>query len=285
MAKWKDVGQSRRTPAKHELMRNIVGKEVGAAGSMQAIERLVWADLTAGSGVPVDGLEWERNCSPGILAYHATRSRKPVDITLYEIKPATFDLLLASLHQHLPALGYTPVDEGVWRYRETVLLLALNQSGEHAGLGNIKRGDSDAVVVTNDPNAITDWAMRPSFAQEIANLTPWFRSISTMGCNVGGLKRLDLAERAHWFDLVSQQEAALPPYRDLLLAAIEHDAAQWAYLLCEPVKWKSVMEKVTRDSFKKFGYALDLAWYRSDPARFAQLKQRLFLTSKERGSL
>lgn len=180
------VGRSRRTPAKHELMRRIIGKEVGAARHIAAIERCIWIDLTAGDGIPADELPWERDCSPG--------------------------------------------------------------------------------------------------AKEIADRTPWFRSISTMGCNTGGLMRLNSDERAEWFDRIQEQEGALPRHRDLLLAAIQSDSAKWAYLLCEPVKWRDEMERQARDSFGRFGFGLDMAWFGSQRPAYEALKRRLFLTRTELGA-
>lgn len=286
MAKLMDVGRSHRTPAKHALMDKIYGSEVGVAslntGKMGRVRRLVWVDLTAGDGIPEDGLEWHRNCSPGINAYHATKAKKPVDVTLHEIQPATFDRLITSLSENLPALGYRQIAETTWSYGEYVHLRALNGSGSDASVGHIQ--STDAVLVSNDPNAITTWAMRPTFAQEISNRTWAFRSISTMGCNPAGLKRSDPTIRAGWFDVVKSQEQALPRHRDLLLAAIEGDSAQWAYLLNEPVKWYEKAETVVKTAFAKHGYSMELAWHRATPARFEDLKAKLFLTRDELNS-
>lgn len=275
------VGRSGRTPAKHDLMRSIVGREVGAAGSMTAVDRLVWFDLTAGDGITCDeGASWAMGCSPGIMALYATHSKKPVDLTLFEIKPATYDRLMSSLSRHLPDLGYVPVEEGRWAFGNVVDLRAVNGSGADASIAGVCR--FDAVLVSNDPNAITDWAMRPSFAREISEKTPWFRSISTMGCNPAGLKRLPPDIRMGWFDLIASQENALPRYRDLLLAAIAGDDAQWAYLLGEPVKWRGSAERMATTAFRRHDYTLDMAWCRMQRGPFDDLKRRLFLTRSER---
>jgi hypothetical protein len=261
-------------------MSSIYGREVGVAGSLPNIERLVWIDLTAGDGIPEDGLEWKTNCSPGINAYHATKATKPVDVTLYEIQPATFDRLIDSLTVNLPDIGYQQVTETTWRFGRHVTLRAVCGSGEAADVSGIRK--TDAVLVSNDPNAITTWAMRSSFAGEVGSRAWCFRSISTMGCNPAGLKRSDASVRAGWFDLVRQQEAALPGHRDLLLAAIEGDSAQWAYLLCEPARWRVSVEKSVDTAFKKHGYAMEKAWYRVEQRSFQSLKDRLFLTHDER---
>jgi hypothetical protein len=260
-------------------MSAIFGREVGAAGNLPAIHRLVWQDLTAGDGVPEDGMDWRFNCSPGILAYHATKSQKPVRVTLYEIQPATFDRLVASLDANLPRLGYERAGDTSWRCGQADLE-AVYGNGAEAPAWGISR--TDAVLVSNDPNAITTWAMRPTFAEEVAARAWCFRSVSTMGCNVGGLKRSEPAARAGWFDLVKQQEAALPRHRDLLLAAIEGDAAQWAYLMSEPTKWRNTVRPTVQSAFKKYGYGLEMAWHRHQPEAYERIKARLFLTRDER---
>jgi hypothetical protein len=275
------VGRSWRTPAKHDLMRQLIGKEVGVVGSKADIARSVWYDLTAGDAAPVDDQPWEQSCSPGILAHHATNSKKPVVVILYEIKPNTFSRLVANLAERLPTMGYARGDDGLWLFGEHVRFHAICASGSDADIRGVQRGD--AVFAFNDPNAITEWAMRPTFAAEIQSRTWLFRSLTTMGCNPAGLKRLDYDEhRAGWFDLIQAQERAQPPHRDLLLAAIRRDDAQWAYLMSEPTKWKPAMEVTARSSFKRFGMDVDTAWWRTEPEAFEALKRQLFLTNAER---
>lgn len=283
MAKSLDVGRSWRTYAKHDLMSSVVGQEVGVVNHGPALrdrERLVWIDLTAGDAALIEDVEWHRGCSPGILAHHAAQSAKPVGVILHEIQPATYDRLLANLETYLPGLGYTRETDNTWRIpgRRT-MVHALNQSGQKASVGYLRR--TDAVLVLNDPNAITEWAMRATFASEIADVTWCFRSLSTMGCNPGGLKRTPLTERESWFSLIGTQQEALPPHRDLLLAAIERDEAQWAYLLSTASKWRSNTESVVRSAFGRCGRTAATAWFRHDQAAFEETKRRLFLTKNE----
>lgn len=276
------VGRSWRTYAKHDLMRSFVGREVGAANSMRSIYRLVWLDLTAGDAVT--DAAWSRNSSPGILAHHALNARKPVDISMFEIKTATHERLLASLAGALPDLGYERVRDDYWRIPDRVTLRVIHGSGHDAHI-DLMRHRGDAALVLNDPNAITEWAMRPTFAAEIAGRAWCFRSLSTMGCNPAGLKRLPFEERLKWFELVRQQEDALPPHRDLLLAAIERDDAQWAYLVCDPEKWRVQTEKVVETAFRSVGRTVALSWYRRQPDLFEEQKRTLFFTKPERKEL
>lgn len=279
MSKHLDVGRSWRTWAKHELMSSFVGQEVGSGSKMRAIERHGWIDLSAGDAAPVDGVEWHKACSPGILAHYAAFSGKPVEIVLHEIQPATYDRLLSNLADQLSRMGYVQFSHNLWRLGDRVRVRALNMSGHAASVSFVER--TDAVLVLNDPNAITEWAMRDSFAHEVASRTPWFRSLSTMGCNPAGIKRMDIEERRGWFGLLGAQQDALPQYRDLLLAAIERDDAQWAYLMSTAEKWRASTEAVVKTAFKKIGRTAAMSWYRRDPECFEDTKRTLFLTKKE----
>jgi len=279
MVKSLDVGRSWRTYAKHELMNSTMGQEVGATRELPDAHRLIWIDLTAGDAALVDGAAWHDGCSPGILARHAVKSSKPVLITLHEIQAATFDRLLTNLAQHLPALGYERTREDTWQIKSRVTLRARNASGQQASAQDVQR--NDAVFVLNDPNAITEWAMRDTFAREINERTWLFRSLSTMGCNAAGLKRMKADERISWFDLVEAQQAALPVHRDLLLAAIERDEAQWAYLLGTAALWRGKTEALVRTAFKRCGRTAAMAWFRKSAPEFQDTKLQLFLTKNE----
>jgi len=282
------VGRSWRTVAKHGLMRSFVGQEVGVLAAKHAeweITRAGLYDLTAGDGIAPDHTQWIHGCSPGILANHATHLPIPAVVRLHEIQPATYDRLLDSLATHLPTLGYTKNAADRWLYEANgaqVELVAINGSGSDADTSLIRWGDKDAVLTLNDPNAITEWAMRPTYAQEIRERTWCARSLSTMGCNPAGIKRLDISERLQWFDLIQAQQDALPPYRDLLLAAIERDEAQWAYLICDPGKWRAKTESVVRTAFSKVGRTVAMSWYRANPDQFEETKRSLFFTQRER---
>lgn len=284
MTKHRDVGRSWRTWAKHELMSSFIGEEIGVVNrALRDRGRLVWIDLTAGDAANVDGVAWHKACSPGILAHHAAyrdvHARKPVEIVLYEIQSATFDRLVSNLDRNLPSMGYAKDGPNRWRIGDKVTITAVNASGHDADISFV--GRTDAVFVLNDPNAITEWAMRDTFAQEITSRTWCFRSLSTMGCNPAGIKRMDIEERRAWFGLVGAQQAALPNYRDLLLAAIERDEAQWAYLLSTAEKWRASTESVVKTAFKKIGRTAAMSWFGRDPDRFEETKRTLFLTKKE----
>lgn len=274
-----NVGRSWRTPIKHDYTWSIVGQEAGAIAHLGA-QSGAWYDLTAGDAALIAGKMWHRACSPGILAYHASQCTVPVRVRLHEIQPATYDRLLGNLGSYLPALGYGPTNPGVWTHPVSgSTVTAYNLSGAEADVTDIDR--DTAVFVVNDPNAIIDWAMRPTFAAEISAITGLFRCLSTMGCNPAGLKRLTIDERIKWFAAVREQQQAMPHYRDLSLAALDRDEAQWAYLVATSDKWRAKTDQAARKSAKNCNRSVSIAWWRQDHDEFDALLLRLFLQKSE----
>lgn len=262
-------------------MNRMFGREIAAGGCLPYINEHVWFDLTAGDGVVGEDLVWERNCSPGLMAYHAKATNglqgKRVVVKLYENAAATFDRLLTNLNLNLPRLGYEQ-EGGVWRCGMAEIH-PIYGSGADASLESVT--PRTAVLASNDPNAITTWAMRPTFAMEVRHHTSHFLTINTLGCNPGGLKRLDIEARQPWFDLITNHHERIPPYHDLILVRIDGDDSQWAYLMCSPHKWRDRVEKEIDGSFKKIGVTVQYAWLKSQPEHFYEMQQILFLTRKE----
>jgi hypothetical protein len=107
--------------------------------------------------------------------------------------------------------------------------------------------------------------------------------LATLGCNVGGLKRLSLEDRAGWFDYVRAIVNDMPTYHDALLIALDGDSAQWAYLLRLPCKWSGITQNAIHTTGAKFSdYPLSVASFRDSRAEFDSLQIRLFLTKVER---
>jgi hypothetical protein len=274
-----NVGRSWRTPIKHDYLWSIVGQEAGAIAHLGA-QRGAWYDLTAGDAALIPGEMWHRSCSPGILAYHASQCQVAVDVRLHEIQTATYDRLIGNLSTYLPALGYSATGTAVWTHPGNgSTVTAHNLSGFEADVTDVDR--DTAVFVVNDPNAITEWAMRPTFTAEIAARTWLSRCLSTMGCNPGGIKRGHIAERVNWFATVREQQQAMPEYRDLSLAALDRDEAQWAYLVATSDKWRTKTDQAARKSAKGCSRSVSIAWWRQGPDGFDDLLMRLFLQKSE----
>lgn len=252
----------------------------------------IWYDLTSGDGIGGDEPgQWVKTCSPGLLTSWACGAPKnvPVAVHLYEIQKGTYDRLVESLHENLAGFKYLGSDaatdrwHGSGKYGNVVDLVAHSGSGSAAEISYI-RSHKTSVIALNDPNAITTWAMRPTFSSEVQERTWMFRSLSTLGCNPSGLKRLTRDERAAWFDLIDSVMRSLPNWRDLLLCAIQRDAAQWAYLIETPDKWRSSTSREASKAFAEVGRALDTSWYRMDTEDFRGTMERLFLTVGERSA-
>lgn len=263
------------------MLNFLLEKEIGASGHIDSIGRNIILDLTAGDAVPLDGQPWRLGCSPGIYAGRARFARKPLISAHWEIKPETFGRLAENMARELPGLGYHEVEEHKWRFGDKVDLYLFNRdAGEGFDVSKVRR--SDAVYLLNDPNAMTSWAMKPGFAASIERRTGMFRSMSTMGCNVNGIMRLRPEERAKWFDLLREQEVNLPSHRDLYLVVRERDASKWGFLLSEPVVWRSKIEAQVSAEFRRHEQAVTAAWFKAQPEEYAALKDRLFLTARER---
>lgn len=279
MSKSPNVGRSWRTPIKHDYLWSIVGQEAGAIAHLGA-QRSAWYDLTAGDAALIPGKMWHRSCSPGILAYHAATCQIPVNILLHEIQAATYDRLIDNLDSYLPALGYGPTSPSIWTHPVSgSTVVAHNLSGAEADVTDIDR--DTAVFVVNDPNAITEWAMRPTFTAEIAARTWLSRSLSTMGCNPGGIMRGPITGRIEWFATVREQQQSMPEYRDLSLAALDRDEAKWAYLVATSDKWRDKTDQAAKKSAKDCNRSISTAWWRKDHDQFDALLLRLFLQKSE----
>lgn len=300
MPKIKDVGTSEQhTPIKHAIMREFVAKEVRAANNLGWIKRLVWIDLTAGNAELAHGTNWSDACSPGILASCATESTKPVIVDLYEKNPDTYTKLVDNLDKNLPALGYRRTSDNGWNEWATanVRIRAWERDGREAGINHIRRGD--AVLVLNDPNSITEWAMRRTFASEINNIrgVKGIRTLSCVGFNVSGIKRTpflrddpspqpdSIRARSDWYGLIRSITDTLPDRLDLMLAGFARDRSQWAYLFSSPKVWrdKGEEEEVIAEAFTATGEAHDYeyAWAKRDREKFARLVDRRILTKAE----
>ncbi len=282
------------TPLKHEIMWKLVSGESGVVDKGWAhrdITGMVWYDLTAGDAAPVDGMEWSRACSAGILAHHARLSSKPVRVALYEKAELTYRELLSNLSRELPGLGWSPkMKEGLWAAPNGSAIRAFLKPGEEADTSFIRK-DLDAVMIFNDPYDVNGWAMRNDFLYE-ASLRTWsVRSLSTLGCNVNGIKRMDQEKRSRWFDFPDQVRRGQPNYRDMVLAAVDRNDAQWAYLIATSIKWREKTEKILSvaaghvqdNRYPNKKTTVTTAWYRTQPEKFKDVTERLFLRKEERG--
>lgn len=296
------VGHGFRTPGKHRVMDLCLSQEVGALSVIAAKyrkRRSPWYDLTAGSGIAVnyDGVElpdselnqWEKGCSVGILTGNAMKSHIDVVIRASEKAPNTFDVLANVLSERLPEYGLQQCSNptaasstfawiGHNKFGANVIFEVTHGSGQDAYAGDIS--NSDAVFALNDPNSMAELAMSEEFTAAVST-AKFVRMLHTMGCNVGGIKRLDRELRSHWFDFITAQRVALHRHHDLILGAIERDASQWAYMLRTASRWRQSNSDQMRKAFDRFGMTLAVHSYRDNPRQFYDLRNQLFLTQRE----
>lgn len=254
MPKFLDVGRSNRSPGKHATINTFVGKQFGVSSKLYRDRLHHLIDCTAGDGKADD---FERQTSPGILMRHAKWYRSQggsVQVHLYERSLAN----AASLQDCCT---------------DDVHVYAMNayDMPEHWS------SSSDIVFVVNDPNTMRDWALPPV----LKNAPPMTLIFSTLGCNVGGLKRIPINERLVWYNNIADQLQMLQDWHDAYLAALENDSAQWAYLVNAPRRWQKDMKDMFAKGFRGT-YDVVGAWYKAEHEDFNALVDNLFLTKKER---
>jgi hypothetical protein len=293
----KPPGHSDRTPGKHDLLNRVAGKLAWVAQTEKVGGRAVYfIDLCAGDGIPVDdekalGHDFWNGTSPGILIRQAGGVSKKLtaNVDLYEISRTTFDRLIESLERELGCCAVIgPDNVHTFRFRSyggIVTIRAIPGNGLHAQVNHLRQ--NTCVLVNNDPNTQKDWAMRPTFVPEIRSKTWMCTTLSTMGCNVGGLLRMSLDERQPWYSQVMAIRTSLPAHQNIILAAIDRDPARWAYLVTPPTVWTQEsarwsVQKEVRTCFRKINREMRIASLRDDPDDFEELQDILFLRNAER---
>jgi hypothetical protein len=246
------VGKSHRTPGKHLAMDKIVGKTVGVHSRFFSDKVFVVVDCTAGDGV---SSEFSKSTSPGIFNRHLEfLESKGIETrsAFYEKTPGSVELLRLALPNRNVIHGDSKDMTPIW-------------------------GPGDVLLVSNDPNTINEWAL-PDALAAAPQLTTIF---STLGCNVGGLKRLPFEQRQAWYSHVRAQISLLQGWHDAYLVTLKGDAAQWAYLVNAPKKWRDVTEKAFASAFNGSKYEVEGAWFKQDRANFLAIVDYLFKTKKE----
>ncbi len=273
------VGKSHRTPFKHFLLNALLGREAGIFShcpNKTHARADPWhvIDMNAGDG---DG----ELSSPGVIAKHAIYARGygvPVRVTLIERAEATFHRLLGNVPVRED--GY-PLLTGGWLSRgfpcQWELFECLHLDSR---LYRVPREhEHQAVFVHSDPNSLADWCLTPEVIETFTETTTM---LATLGCNVGGLKRLSAEERIGWFDHVSRITDSMPNYHDAVLISLDSDPAQWAYLVRAPSKWTERVMESALGGAKRAGLRLSMGSLRQSAAEFIRLERELFLTHSER---
>jgi len=270
------VGQSfERTPGKHSFLNAILGRETGSipfviknrgADFMNYPWCLV--DLCAGDGV--DSMT-SGTCSPGIISKHARnfnqRNQDGARVLFVEKGDHQFDKLKDSLYvEGFDVYHGLNTDDRVLRFIE----------------GNTSR--TSPVFLHNDPNKVSDW----NLSDELVNFFRYGKrrltTLSTLGCNVRGLKRLPIEARLPWFQRLDNLCKAIPSDHDAQLFVLDRDKDQWSYLITGPNKWVNKDKRYEADFYNAFGnwkHGISMASRRRHPDKWKQLVNRLFFTKRE----
>jgi hypothetical protein len=286
-------GKSGITPCKHFLLNRLLGREMGVLSrGMPPVKEVLLYDLTAGDGVPYVPTEqgellpraaFGDGCSPGIFLRHADFlvrcNRLPVRLTSCEKQAITHSELLKNTGSWLAANEWMELSRGVHvkGYGEVRYLNANSQELQPPLINR-----DAACFIYNDPNHIEDWSLTAEFVRNCPKFTT---SLSTLGCNVGGLKRIEEGKRREWFTRVEVLcESLLQNWHDACLFSVG-GADQWAYLITAPSKWRDEITneclKAAQRLEKKITAPPQVVWRKQNPGAFHELQRFLFLTRDE----
>jgi hypothetical protein len=142
-----------------------------------------------------------------------------------------------------------------------------------------KLNSDQAVFVHCDPNAVSHMPLTGPFVDSWNRHTNY---LVTLGCNVGGAKRLSYDERLGWFEYIRMLTDHLPKHHDAMLFWLQNDASMWAYLLSFPATWaKDFQAMATKKASGFWPKGVGSASYRTQRKIFDDQVKQLFLTKEE----
>ena len=214
------VGKSSRTPYKHWLYKSMLGKMIGAAstGKSPCNGTIKVLDMCAGDGVETNGDPL--SSSPAIACHHMNSvfhnsHRVTRSAHLYEKEYLTFEKL---------TLRFGGKDN----------MTLVNGDSRGVTTKTIGAKPGDGVFIYADPNSITTLPVTDELVDSFTDTTLF---LMTLGCNVGGAKRLGIDDRRGWMDVVNMTLDSMKPWHDIHLLSLNRDDSQWAYLAAWPRVW------------------------------------------------
>jgi hypothetical protein len=218
-ARANSVGTSSRTPLKHKLLDKFMGKIIGAQCSLftPCNKNFLVVDLCAGDGADTMG---PNSPSPSIIRKHLMDDRGRAlsrSAIFYEKDTATFKRLSD-------------------RHADCSKITLINGDSMLMPLSTIHGRGKDSIFIYADPNHIDHL---PITGEMMANLSSTTLMYITLGCNVGGLKRIPFESRLKWFQKILMILKSVNEWHDLILITLNNDASQWAYMLVIPRKWSA----------------------------------------------
>lgn len=258
-------GRSSRTPFKHWVLDAHLGKIAGVLStknkSVPAVANpFLCVDLCAGDGTETD----DHQSSPRIIAKHCNwmaQRGMNVRCVLIEKQTATFESLESSMAEVQMAFPCELRNADATEYLF------------------VPSCDKQAVFINCDPNSIADLPFSQGLARSLTQTTTM---TLTLGCNVGGLKRLRREQREEWFQYISVMIDIMPAWHDALLIALESDDAQWAYFTRLPKVWtEQQVSAITSKGQAMFPRGVRVESLHKNRRGFQDLVNRLFLTKAE----
>lgn len=265
MTKKRVPGRSSRTPFKHWVLDAHLGKIAGVLSTKNAsvpavANPFLCVDLCAGDGTETE----DHQSSPRIIAKHCNflaRRGFSVRCVFIEKQAATFESLEASMDAVDMAFPCELRNADATEYRF------------------VPSCEKQAVFINCDPNSIADLPFSEVLAK---SLTPTTTMTLTLGCNVGGLKRLRREQREEWFQYISVMIEIMPSWHDALLVALENDDAQWAYFTRLPKVWtEQQVSAIASKGQTLFPRGVRVESLHKNRQGFYDLVNRLFLTKSE----
>jgi hypothetical protein len=255
------VGNSYRTAYKHRLLNKLVGREVGIVSlpRFKALSYTVY-DLCAGNGDPA---EHSSTSSPEIIINHLSwlndRGMARPRAIFVERDKACCEQLQA-------------------KYRKNSFVEIKNCDARK--IEPIESRHRFYNFVYADPNHVHDWPFSDEFISQLPQNTTL---LLTMGCNVGGIKRLPVESRMVWLERTWALCQSMNQHHDALLVSLSGDSARWAYLIVGPSRWM-VCGTYEADVMAAFAESpgIKIAYWHDDRAAFVALCEQLMLRSTER---
>lgn len=265
MQKLKFVGKSSRTPYKHWLYRSMLGKMIGAAstGKSPCNGTIKILDMCAGDGVETNGDTL--GSSPAITCHHVNSifpnsHRVQRSAFLYEREVLTFEKL-----------------NNRFGGKSNITLRNLDSKGVTTETIGVNPGDG--VFIYADPNSVSTLPVTKELIDSFTDTTLF---LMTLGCNVGGVKRIGIAERLAWMDMVLMTVKTMRPWHDIHILSLNRDESQWAYLAAWPRKWsEDFLESSIKKGNQLWPNGVSAFSYRNQQRDFRLKVEELFYTQKE----
>ena len=266
------VGKSDRTYGKHVLLNKVLGREAGVLPILANERNWIdypWCivDLCAGDGVDT---RQSGSCSPAIIGKHARAINSKREDGARVLFVERGDAQYQSLANSLYVKGFK-------------VFHGSNTNDFVSQFINSNTSSNSPVFLHNDPNHIEDWQLSPELVRYFANHRKLLTTFSTLGCNVGGLKRLSADVRRQWFKRVDDLCCIIPAWHDALLITLNGDNSQWAYLITGPMKWmnEGKYQSDAQSAFTKWSRGVSMARLKTQRDEWRSLITHLFMTHAE----